>query len=110
LFILPSLTEGMPNALLEALGADLPCIGSDIPGIRDILHFKELMFDPRDEKSLSRIVFQFFSNVEIPTRVRHLCRERKQVFLFNWKEKVFETVSGVLFPREGEGSREGLRS
>lgn len=36
-FVLPSLGEGMPNALLEALACGLPCIGSDIPGIRDLL-------------------------------------------------------------------------
>lgn len=37
-FVLPSLQEGMPNALLEALACGLPCIGSDIPGIRDLLN------------------------------------------------------------------------
>ena len=34
LFVLPSLSEGMPNALLEALGVGLPCLGSRIPGLR----------------------------------------------------------------------------
>ena len=28
LFVLPSLSEGMPNALLEALGLNLACMGS----------------------------------------------------------------------------------
>ena len=54
LFVLPSLSEGMPNALLEALGAGLPCIGSNIPGIKDILQYDELMFDPQDEEDSSR--------------------------------------------------------
>jgi glycosyltransferase involved in cell wall biosynthesis len=36
-FVLPSLDEGMPNALLEALACGVPCIGTDIPGIRDLL-------------------------------------------------------------------------
>lgn len=36
-FALPSLQEGMPNALLEALACGLPCVGSDIPGIRQLL-------------------------------------------------------------------------
>lgn len=38
-FTLPSVQEGMPNALLEALACGLPCIGADIPGIRDLLGF-----------------------------------------------------------------------
>lgn len=37
IFALPSLSEGMPNALREALACGLPCVGSDIPGVRDLL-------------------------------------------------------------------------
>lgn len=36
-FALPSLAEGMPNALREALACGLDCVGSDIPGVRDLL-------------------------------------------------------------------------
>ena len=103
LFVLPSLKEGMPNVLLEALGADLPSIGSNIPGIRDILSYEELMFDPLDVEVISHIVLQFFTDVQIQARIRRLCQERKQVFLFDWKEKVFERVSGLLFPPGGDG-------
>lgn len=41
LFVLPSLTEGLSNALLEAMASSLPCIVSDIPGnLRAIAHNK----------------------------------------------------------------------
>lgn len=36
-FILPSLYEGHPKALLEAMSCGLPCIGTNVPGIRDDL-------------------------------------------------------------------------
>jgi len=35
-FLFPSRTEGMPNALLEALRAGTPTVGSDIPVLREL--------------------------------------------------------------------------
>ncbi len=37
LFVMPSLWEGMPYALVEAMAVGVPVVGSDIPGIRDIV-------------------------------------------------------------------------
>lgn len=36
LFVFPSRTEGMPNAVLEALAFGIPVIASDIPALREI--------------------------------------------------------------------------
>ena len=97
LFILPSKSEGMPNAMLEALRVDLPCIGSNIPGIRDILKYDELMFDPMNEKTSAEKIQQIFLDNRFLERVRNLCHRRKNVFIFDWKERIFQTVTkGIL--------------
>ncbi len=35
-FLFPSLTEGMPNAVLQAMAFGLPIVGSDIPALREL--------------------------------------------------------------------------
>jgi len=92
LFVLPSLNEGMPNAMLEALGCGLPCIGSDISGIRDILKYEQLVFNPQDEKTMVTKIHNFLTGRQFSHEARSLCQERKSVFEFDWKEKVFEAT------------------
>ena len=86
LFVLPSLSEGMPNVLLEAMATGLPCLASDIPGIRDVidkwkngilfqpgnveeltLHLNRLLGDPIERDCLGKqartTIEQHFSSV-----------------------------------------------
>lgn len=37
LFVMPSLTEGLPRAMIEAMARGLPCIGSRVGGIPELL-------------------------------------------------------------------------
>src|SRR5581483_2031124 len=49
-FCLPSAAEGMPNALLEALAAGVPCVATAIPGTTDVVtHDVEALLVPVDD-------------------------------------------------------------
>lgn len=96
LFVLPSKSEGMPNVILEAMGRDLPCIGSDIPGIRDIFQYDELMFDPSDETALADKIHQILSDHQFFDKLKRLCQERKKAFAFDWKERAIQMVTEGL--------------
>jgi glycosyltransferase involved in cell wall biosynthesis len=55
--ILPSLYEGHPKVLLEAMSCGLPCIGADVDGIRqEIDHGKSGFLCDTDPVSISRAV------------------------------------------------------
>ena len=40
-FILPSYYEGHSKALLEAMSCELPCVGSDVVGIKEDIQYME---------------------------------------------------------------------
>jgi hypothetical protein len=61
---------GMPNVLLEALGLDLLRMGSNISGIRDILEYDELIFDPQDGKTLIDKIQQLFTDWQFLNKVK----------------------------------------
>lgn len=60
LFIFPSIQEGLPVALMEAMAAGVPCVVSRIRGNTDLIKENEMMFSPyaKDEveHSISKII------------------------------------------------------
>lgn len=57
-FVLPSRTEGLPRAMIEAMARGLPCIGSSIGGFPELLPPADLV-PPGDVEALARMIEQF---------------------------------------------------
>jgi glycosyltransferase involved in cell wall biosynthesis len=53
-FVLPSDREGMPLVLLEAMAASLPVVGSDVPGIRELVKGTGLLVEDPDPENFAR--------------------------------------------------------
>jgi len=53
-FVLPSLSEGTPRCLMEAMAAGIPIVASDIPGCRNLVDGSNtgLLFPVSDERAL----------------------------------------------------------
>lgn len=58
IFVLPSLHEGLPNALMEAMAMGLPCIATDVGGVKQLIHSGKngLVIKPRSVKEIEEAV------------------------------------------------------
>jgi len=56
-YVLPSYYEGMPKTLLEAMASQMSCIGTNVPGIKElIVHKKSGYLCGADTQSLKRAI------------------------------------------------------
>jgi glycosyltransferase involved in cell wall biosynthesis len=58
LMVLPSRTEGLPRVVVEGLARGLPCLGTDVGGIPELLD-RSCVFNRDDVNELARLITQF---------------------------------------------------
>lgn len=63
LFILPSRTEGLPRAMIEAMACGLPCIGSNVGGMPELLPAEDLV-PPGNIQALAKKIEEIITNPE----------------------------------------------
>jgi glycosyltransferase involved in cell wall biosynthesis len=99
-FVLPSIREGLPNVLLEAMACALPCVVSDLPGVTDWLvddGKAGVLFDSDDPDVLAEKIKPY-----VVERVaeREIGSARRQFMTSNFScisvaQKVFELYGRV---------------
>jgi glycosyltransferase involved in cell wall biosynthesis len=65
-FVLASLSEGLPKALLEAMASGVPCVGTEVPGIQDLLeHERTGLLVPPSADALRRGMVRALESPEL---------------------------------------------
>lgn len=94
IFVLPTLQESSPDRLLDALGYGLPCLGSNLPEIADILVDAELTFDPHFSSELTTKLGQFITSADYARNIASKSALSKAQYSgFNWEQAIMELVN-----------------
>ena len=78
IFVLPSVSEGQSNALLEAMAAGLACVATDVGGTADLLEQSRCgwLVPPGDVQALSRALIALTEDPLAAERLGELARQR----------------------------------
>jgi glycosyltransferase involved in cell wall biosynthesis len=81
LFILPSLWEGLPMALIEAMATGLPSIATTVSGTNQVMNHGEtgLLVAPGDSRELTGAMLELLSNPECMREMGRAARRRVEV-------------------------------
>lgn len=85
LFVLPSLTEGTPRALLEAMARGLPCLASAVGGIPSILAAEDLV----PPGNVAALASKICGVLDHPARLQEMSR-RNLLTAANYRYEVLD--------------------
>jgi sugar transferase (PEP-CTERM/EpsH1 system associated) len=92
MFVLPSLWEGMPNVILEAMSASLPVVATAVGGTPEVVvdGVTGLLVPPRDPDTLAQAITCLLRDPDLRRKMGRAGRERGEQH-FSIKKTVQET-------------------
>ncbi|MDY0781369.1 glycosyltransferase [Tenacibaculum sp. IB213877] len=91
-YFFPSITEGQPNALIEAMVMGLPFVASDIEPIKETVGSYEYLFNPTDIENFYTTLEKLYKSNE-PKKMELREKTMKQ---FNYKERFEEFYNKLV--------------
>jgi glycosyltransferase involved in cell wall biosynthesis len=115
-FVLPSLTEGTPNAIIEAMAHAKPIIATAVGGVPDVVNDESgILVPPDDGEALTAAMVRLAADAQLRRRMGLAARKRYEQFftprvvlplLVDFYERVVDRHSAG----ENGGSNNGQRS
>jgi len=98
-FVFPSRKEGFPNASMEAMASQLPCVASRIGGVEAIVDDGEtgVLFEPENSKDLAEKCIALLQSSEKKESIGKNARQKMlSVFSFEIIAKCYVKLYGTL--------------
>lgn len=71
-FVLPSISEGLPLVILEALATGVPVVASRVGGIPDVVinEYNGLIVEPRDVEGFAKAILRILFDDKLRKRIK----------------------------------------
>jgi glycosyltransferase involved in cell wall biosynthesis len=109
LFVLPSLYEGLPLALLEAMACGRPAIFSDLDPARRVFRSGQdvMLVPPGDERVLARAIAALMADAGLRVSLGEAARIRARAFTADLEVESLERTYAQVLARRANGSGSG---
>ena len=104
IFVLPSLSEGLSSAILEAMAASLPIVATKVGGIPELVIHGDngLLVNPRDSEALARAIEHLAENHQQALRMGQRSRSYvEERFTLDKKIRAMEQLCARLLRERG---------
>ncbi len=97
IFILPSLTEGFPNVLLEAMASGLPIITTDVDGVSEIIQEGNngYIIPPRSPEKIAEAVINLSHNTVLLKKLSD--NNLQKIRQFSWNRIIQQLENCCIF-------------
>lgn len=102
-FVISSLSESLPNTLLEACIAGLPVLSTAVGGVPELIEGRGILVRPDDAASLARGLLDMAGDAEARARYGQASRELARTFTMERKIAMTEALYRELLERRGLG-------
>jgi len=112
IFILPSLMEGMPLVLLEAMASGMPVVTSESSGMTDLVEDSHdgLFVIPGDSESLAAAIVRLCRDPELRLRLGSAAQEKMKRYSWNQAARRTEAVFHRALGTKPESVVSGTRT
>ncbi len=101
IFCFPSLWEGFPSALIEAIAAGLPVVASDIPSNREVLGDNGMLVPPADYVRLGEALKLLIDTTSMIDSLGKKARERAKMFSIENTVKGYQDIFEEILREKG---------